>query len=175
VLTLPHHHYIAARRDALNLFGDLVREALLQLQPVGELMGDPGELGEAEQAILCDIGDGDAIRESGHGGDEALRIGRRASGDYRNERGQAGEMVVSDGGGYGQHCIQAATLSFPTIYPTFRVSRAIMWFTLTFRDRWRSRFENSQPQQIETCTTIPATLDQLQAIDVAFDRPGAVR
>ena len=48
-------------------------------------------------------------------------------------------------------------------------------FTLTFRDRWRSRFENSQPQQIETCTTIPATLDQLQAIDVAFDRPGAVR
>ncbi len=116
MLAFPHHHYIAARRDALNLFGDLVREALLQLQPVG----DPGELGEAEHAIRCDIGDGDVIRESGHGGDEALRIGRRASGDYRDERGQAGEMVVSDGGGYGQHCIHVGTLSCPTIYPTFR-------------------------------------------------------
>jgi hypothetical protein len=40
MLPPPHHEYIVAPCDALYLVGNLVRESLLQLQPVGELVGD---------------------------------------------------------------------------------------------------------------------------------------
>jgi hypothetical protein len=45
VLASPHHHHIVTLGNTLNLLGDLVREAFLQLQAVGKLMGDPGKLG----------------------------------------------------------------------------------------------------------------------------------
>jgi len=45
MLPPPHDEYIVAPCDALAYIGNLVREPLLQLQPVGELVGYPGELG----------------------------------------------------------------------------------------------------------------------------------
>src|SRR4051812_34636207 len=39
-------------------FGDLLCHTLLNLQPAGEYLGDPGEFGEAnDAAVLWDIGD----------------------------------------------------------------------------------------------------------------------
>jgi hypothetical protein len=45
MLSPPHHEYILAAGDALDFIGNLMRESLLQLQPVGIEVGDPGELG----------------------------------------------------------------------------------------------------------------------------------
>ena len=40
VLASPHHHHVVRPGDALNFIGDLVGESLLQLQAVGEPVGD---------------------------------------------------------------------------------------------------------------------------------------
>jgi hypothetical protein len=46
-----------------------------------------------------------------------------------------------------------------------------MWFIVASCGRWCSPFENPQTKQIESCSTIATALDQLQPIDIAFDRP----
>ena len=52
---------------------DLLRESLLHLQPATEGFGDPGELREAEDELVGDVGDGNlqsveyAIMKEGRG------------------------------------------------------------------------------------------------------------
>jgi hypothetical protein len=47
-LAFPHHHYTVRPADALYLVGDLVGEPLLELEPVGVLVGDAGSTGAWE-------------------------------------------------------------------------------------------------------------------------------
>jgi hypothetical protein len=54
------------------------------------------------------------------------------------------------------------------------LSRPIMWLIVTFRGQWCSRLENPQTEQVKTCPAVATALNQLEPIDVAFDRPGTV-
>ena len=52
MLPPPHNEYILAAGDALDFIGNMVREPLLQLQPVGELVGDACRASATELADL---------------------------------------------------------------------------------------------------------------------------
>src|SRR4051794_21288931 len=71
-------------------------------------------------------------------------------------------------------CVPNCITSKSAVHVGERRSRPIMWFTLTFRGRWGSRLKNPQTEQIEPCPTVAAALDQLEPIDIAFDRSSAV-
>ena len=63
MLTLPHHHRLVARCDALDFVGNLVREPRLQLQAVGKPIGTaPTTKGRVGWSELGDISEKPAQR-----------------------------------------------------------------------------------------------------------------